>query len=661
MTLSPSRRNYAVFCLLILLPCLLAARNNDTVVKSPDARIEVRVGASDSLTIEVLVDGQTAVFPSTIGMLVDSRPLPGFKPALQRSHSENVDETIIPPVAEKRSRIPDKYNQLTLEFKGHFALIVRAYDDGVAYRFRTEFPDSITVTNEVLSLRLAHGDSLWYPVETSFLSHSERLFPYLAADSIADTLMCCMPMIISKPSGVRIGFTEADLLDYPGIYLRGTHAGTPTLQALFPAYPIEEQLVGDRTVKVTRRADFIARTRGTRNFPWRVFGIGRRDGALIENDIVYRLGSPCVLKETSWIKPGKVAWDWWNANNISNVDFKAGINTSTYMYYIDFAAKYGLEYVIFDEGWTTPGDLAEINPAMDMDRLFAHAKSKGVRIILWVTWNALDNRLTESLDRFAAWGAAGIKVDFMQRDDQKMVNYYEKIAREAAKRHLLVDFHGSYKPTGFCRTYPNALTREGVKGLENSKWSSDVTPHHDVTLPYTRMFAGAMDFTPGAMRNASKDEFRAIFQQPMSQGTRCHQLAMYVVYESPLQMLCDAPTNYEREPETMEFLRSVPTTWDETSVLNGEIGKYVTVARRKGTTWYIGAMTDWSARDLVLDLSFLASPAGTLTVYQDGINADRTGSDFKKQALHLDAYSPVTIHLAPGGGWVAVANVASVH
>jgi len=571
---------------------------------------------------------------------------------VESADTESVNETINPVVAEKRKVIPEVYRQLTLRFAGSWGLTVRAYNDGVAYRYRTVFPGEITVKDENLSVRLAAGDSIWFPEETSFLSHSERLYRYLAANSIVDTQMCCLPAVVITSAGPRLAIAESNLLDYPGLYLRGGGRVEPILRSILPAYPEEEQLSDQRTVKVTKRASYLARTQGTRDFPWRVFAIAEKDGDLIENDIVYRLGSPTVIKEISWIRPGKVAWDWWNANNVYGVPFKSGINTATYKYYIDFASANRIEYVIFDEGWSKTSDLFKINPDMDMDALFAHAKKKNVGIILWVNWVALQDRMTEALDRFAMWGAKGIKVDFMQRDDQKMVNFYERVASEAAKRHLLVDFHGSYKPTGLSRTYPNVLTREGVLGLEHSKWSSDVTPRHDVTLPFTRMFAGAMDFTPGAMRNAANGCFQPIFTEPMSQGTRCHQLAMYVVYESPLQMLCDNPSNYTREPEIMEFLRAVPTTWDDTRVLNGAIGQFVTVARKRGSTWYIGSMTDWTPRQFSLDLSFLGNCH--VTLYEDGINADRHGSDYTRRRISLKKGEPLSVRLASGGGWVAI-------
>ena len=619
-------------------------------LQSPDKKTEVRVATTNHLAVSILHNNNLLALISPIELEINGRLNFGNLPRRVSSHVSSVNEVLLPVVAEKRSKIPDIYNQLTVRFEGGWSLIVRAYDDGVAYRFRTELPGEIEVTNEKLSIQFAPGDSIWFPEETSFLSHSERQYEYKALTAIADSQMCCVPAVVAVAGGVKIAVTEADLLDYPGLYLKG--GGGPNMRAIFPAYPAEEQLVNDRTMKVTRRAAYLARTQGTRSFPWRVFAVAETDGRLVENDIVYRLGSPNVIGETSWIRPGKVSWDWWNANNVYGVSFRSGINTATYKYYIDFASANKIEYVIFDEGWTKPSDLFQINPAMDMDTLFAYAKSRNVGIILWVTWNALENRMADALDRFAAWGARGIKVDFMQRDDQKMVNFYEQVAREAAKRHLLVDFHGAFKPTGLNRTYPNVITREGVRGLEHSKWSADITPRHDVTLPFTRMFAGAMDYTPGAMRNASKGSFQPIFAEPMSQGTRCHQLAMYVVYESPLQMLCDNPSNYLREPKVMDFLSVVPTTWDETKVLNGVIGEYITVARRNGKTWYIGAMTDWNPRDFSLDLGFVGG--GEVTAYQDGVNADRHGSDYAIRNATLRKGEPLHIHLAPGGGWAAI-------
>ena len=653
----PQSRLTILLTVAFLLQVHLGLAQKDSFhILSPGKKIEAKIDLKEKILFSVNYSGQQVIAPSPISLKLGKNQMLGAMPFVEQAETRSVTETIVPVVPEKRKVIPDVFNEATIYFKGNYGLKVRAYDDGVAYRFFTDFPGDIIVTHEEVTVNVSQGDSIYFPEETSFLTHSERLYKFLSVQEIADTQMCCLPALLAKTNGLKVAITEADLLDYPGLYLCGSGNGKASLQSKFPPYPLEEKMEGDRTAEVTKQADYIAKTKGTREFPWRVFAIAEKDGDLIENDIVYRLGSPLKLKETSWIKPGKVAWDWWNANNVYGVDFKAGINTQTYKYYIDFAFHYGLEYIILDEGWSKPSDLFQINPDMNMKDLFAYAKQKNVGIILWVVWKALDDRMSEALDQFAQWGAKGIKVDFMQRDDQKMVNYYERVAQEAAKRQLLVDFHGSYKPTGLSRTYPNVITREGVRGLEHSKWSADITPKHDVTLPFTRMFAGAMDFTPGAMRNAAKDNFKPIFNQPMSQGTRCHQLAMYVVYESPLQMLCDCPSNYMREPEIMEFISVVPTVWDETHVLNASVGEYVTVARKRGDDWFIGSMTNWTPRDFQIELNFLGAGQYEITHYADGINADRYASDYNKETSTVSKSDVLKIHLGPGGGWTAHAK-----
>jgi alpha-glucosidase len=394
-------------------------------------------------------------------------------------------------------------------------------------------------------------------------------------------------------------------------------------------------------------------TKGTRTFPWRVLGIADHDGDLLTNQIVYLLEQPSKIQDTSWIKPGKVAWDWWNANNVYNVDFRAGINTQTYKYYIDFAAKYGLPYIILDEGWYKLGNVLDVVPEINMEELTAYAKQKNVGIILWVIWKTLDDQLIPALDQYQKWGVKGIKVDFMQRSDQPLIDYFYRVSEECAKRKMLVDFHGDQKPATMTRTWPNLISTEGVRGMEWSKWSAESEPLHNVTLPFTRMFLGPMDYTPGAMRNATKETFRPIHTQPMAMGTRCHQLAMYVVYESPLQMLSDTPSNYLREPETMEFLAPVPTEWDETKVLAGRIAEYVVVARRNGKDWYIGAMSNWTSRTVDIDLSFLPDGNFTMDAYRDGINADRNASDYRKTTASVNRTTKLKLQLASGGGWAA--------
>jgi alpha-glucosidase len=382
--------------------------------------------------------------------------------------------------------------------------------------------------------------------------------------------------------------------------------------------------------------------------------ISENDAELVQSELIYKLGPAQKIENTDWIRPGKVAWDWWNANNIYGVDFEAGVNTQTYKYYIDFASKYGLEYIILDEGWYVLGDVLKLEKDIDIQELVDYGKEKNVEIILWVVWKTLDDKLEEALDQFQTWGVKGIKIDFMQRDDQWMVNFYEKIARECAERQLLVDYHGAYKPSGLDRAYPNVITYEGVKGLENAKWSEMPDPEHNVTLPFTRMVAGAMDFTPGAMINANKKNFSIVFTEPMSPGTRCHQLAMYVVFESPLQMLADNPSNYYREPECMEFLSVVPSVWDDTKVLKAKVSDYIAVARRSGDTWYVGAMTDWDARNLDLKLDFLEDGNYTMKVWKDGMNADKHASDFAQSERSVSSNSSIQVKMAPGGGWAAI-------
>jgi alpha-glucosidase len=425
------------------------------------------------------------------------------------------------------------------------------------------------------------------------------------------------------------------------------------LDGTFPPYPLKEKLVRDRDYQVVESADYIAVTTGKRTFPWRVLGIVDRDADLITNPLVYLLESPSKVQDTSWIKPGKVSWDWWNDNNVYGVDFKAGINTQTYKYYIDFAAKYGIPYIILDEGWYKLGNVLDVVPEINMEELTGYAKEKNVGVILWVVWKTLDDQLIPALDQYQKWGIKGIKVDFMQRSDEILINYYHRVSRETAKRHMLVDFHGDQKPATMTRTWPNLISTEGVRGLEWSKWSAEAEPEHNVTLPFTRMFLGPMDYTPGAMLNATKASFAPILHRPMSLGTRCHQLAMYVVYESPLQMLADSPSNYLREPEAMEFLAAVPTEWDESKALDGKIAEYAAVARRNGSDWYVGAMNNWTARELEIDFSFLPAGQFEMTAYQDGENADRFGSDYKLVKMPVTRTTKLKIKLAPGGGWAA--------
>ena len=628
-----------------------AQEPQDYGVTSPDGRIELTVRAGGELTYRISLDGEELVSASAIALRLADGTAVGPGAAAVSFRRVDVDDWLEPVVPEKQSRIRDHYSALFLDFEGGWGLDVRAYDDGVAFRFRADGPGPIVVASEEFVVNLVQDPELWFPAEESFLTHSERLYERLPASHVEPGTMAHLPVLASWTGGPKLAITESDLREYPGLYLAGT--GTSRLAGVLPAYPAEVEQVNDRTVRVVSREPYIAQISGPRTFPWRVFVVADEDADLIRSTMVWRLAAPLRIDDPSWIRPGQVAWDWWNALNLTDVDFEAGVNTDTYRYFVDFASEHGIEYVILDEGWSDPADLTSLNPDVDLDVLFAHAADRGVGLILWVVWKSLDDRLDESLDRFEAWGAVGIKVDFMQRDDQPMVEYYWRIAEAAARRHLLVDFHGAYKPAGLRRAYPNVVTREGVRGLEHVKWSPYPTPEHDVTLPFIRMLAGPMDYTPGAMLNATEEQFKPVFNRPMSLGTRVHQMAMYVVYESPLQMLADSPSHYLREAECTAFIVEVPTVWDETLVLEARVSDYLAVARRSGDTWYIGAMTDWESRDMSFDTGFLEDGVWSVEIFRDGRNADRNPQDYQRLGLKMQAGEPLEVHLAPGGGWVA--------
>jgi len=620
-------------------------------LRSPDNRIEVAIHVARKITYDVSLSGRLLMKDSTLGINVEGKSL-GESPQVKSAKKDSVDKVLEPVVHQKSAKIRERYNELKLELDGNYAVTFRAYPEGVAYRIETSLGgDNVRVFKEDALFRFAADDTVFFPEEETMFSHNERKYLPRAISTISDKTFGTLPAVVDVGEGAKIAVAEAGVEDYPGLWLRG--GGEHALAATFEHYPLKETLTGDRDFKVTEAADYIAVTQGTRVFPWRVFGIAEHDKDLLSNSLVWLLEKPSMLSDTSWIKPGKVAWDWWNANNVYDVDFKAGINTQTYKYYVDFAAKNRLQYIIMDEGWYKLGNVLAVVPDINMEELTAYAKQKDVGVILWVIWKTLDDQMIPALDQYAKWGIAGIKVDFMQRNDQKLLNYYYKLSNECAKRHMLVDFHGAQRGASLTRTWPNLISNEGVRGMEWSKWSAETEPLHNVTLPFTRMFLGPMDYTPGAMLNATRTTFAPIHSRPMALGTRCQQLAMYVVYESPLQMLSDSPSNYEREPESLEFLRAVPTTWDETIPLDGKISEYVSVARRSGKDWYVGAMTNWDARDLEIDFSFLPAGNFTMDAYRDGVNADRMASDYKKTTSTVTKATKLKVHLAPGGGWAA--------
>jgi alpha-glucosidase len=638
----------------IILPVILVLNfivinARDYKISSPDGKIVIVVSVGQDIKWSALYDNKEIISLKAAMILGDGKIL-GANESVRKSYLTVINEILKPVVAYKKSETKDNCNALLLSFKSGFAVQFRAYNDGIAYRFETALKDSLIIKNEISELQFPAGTNSWYPLEKSFMSHNENTFIFSNLDTIAGKHLASLPVLFQS-NGINILLTESDIEDYPGMWIRG--AGPGKIEGTWPPYPAEESLNRDRNLRVTKTKDFIAKVNGTRTFPWRTFVIAGDDGKLVENDLVYRLAAPNRLKETEWIKPGKVAWDWWNANNIYGVDFRAGLNNETYKYFIDFASKNGIEYVILDEGWYKLGNVLEPASGFDIPELCTYAADKNVGIILWVVWKTFWDQMDQALDQYEKWGIKGVKVDFMQRDDQKIVNFYWEAARKTAEHKMLIDFHGSYKPDGLGRTYPNALTREGVKGLEHNKWSKEVNPEHDVTLPFTRMVAGPMDYTPGAMINMDRTNFTPQFSRPESQGTRVHQMALYVVFESPLQMLADNPSNYIKEQECTDFIVKVPVIWDDVKALAGKVGDYLLLARRSGKEWFVGGLTDWNPRDLELDLSFLGTGEYTMEIFQDGINADRYAGDYKHLRLEVRPGLKMKIHLAPGGGWVA--------
>lgn len=629
---------------------------DDYNLNSPNNRIRVKISVGDEVKWSVNYLTQKLLIPSPMALTIDGKTIPGKKPEVINASQTRIAEEIDDVIGVKSKKVMNLCNELTLEFSGNYSIVFRVYDNGCAYRFVTNFDSEVKVNSEDVVLNFADDFMIYYPEEDGFISHFERIYLHQMLSVASKEKFCSLPALVDASNGIKIGITDAGLYDYPSMFLIGT--GFSILKGVFPKYVLEAKPAEegpDRNEVITKEADYIASTKGKRSFPWRLLMISENDAQLVENQLPFILSDPLKLDDTDWIKPGKVAWDWWNDRNIYGVDFKSGINTDTYKYYIDFAGRYNIDYIILDEGWSkTSTNILEANPELDLQELIRYGNEKNVGIILWTLWKPLNENLEIVLDKYAQWGVKGIKVDFMQRADQWMVNYHERVSQEAAKRKLLVDFHGAFKPSGLRRPYPNFISNEGVKGLENCKWSKDITPEHDVTLPFTRMLAGPMDYTPGAMTNMNEYDFKIIFSRPMSMGTRCHQLAMYVVYESPLQMLADSPTNYLKEPETTEFISKIPTTWDETKVLDAKTGDYILTARKKENTWYLGAMTDWESRDMTVDLSFLDNGQYKIEIMQDGINSERVGNDYKKVLRDVTKKDKLEIHLASGGGWAAI-------
>ena len=631
-------------------------------LRSPDGRIQVKISLSSGLHYSMQSDGYPLLENAAIDLqLTDGRAL-SKDARVRRTRSREVSNVLIAPVPEKRKQIPDHYNEWSLELRNGFGVEFRAYNDGVAYRLMTQHKDRIRVQHELAEFRMATSTLTHFTAVVprdnvdSFHTSFEEPYTVLPVDSIGGDQLIFSPTLVSFPNGFRMILTESDLEDYPGMFLTGSHSNS--LSGKFAPYPLEEKMTEGEfpAAVVTRRAEFIAETRGSRTFPWRVMMLARQDRELPVNDLVYRLGALSRVADPSWIRPGKGTDEWIIGINLFNVPFKAGINTATYKYYIDFAKRFGFQRIMMDAGWSDNTDLFKINPAIQMDSIAAYAKRNGIGLSLWTLASTLDRQLEPALEQFEKWGVDFIMTDFMDRDDQPMVNFYHRVAEACARHRIMVMYHGAFKPAGFSRTWPHALTREAVLGSEYNIWSAKATPDHNLLLPFIRMTAGPMDYEPGILDNATATTFRPIGEKVMSQGTRCHQAAMFVVYDSPIQLFSGNPSQGWMEPAFMELLGQVPTVWDTTLVLDARLGEYIATARRSGDRWFIGAMNNLSPRTIELPLTFLPEGETELLICRDGVNADRYPSDYLIERRKVKNTDTLPINLAPGGGALLLFN-----
>ena len=611
----------------------------DYTIKSPDGQLQITIHANaDKLTWEIRHGATIVLTPSEIGL---------------NGHLTKMSGKVVKNTAVIRNK------WVSVEF--------RADNDAAAYRMRLLTKKPSVIKEETAEFNFDADYNAFIPYVNdnrggerwcySFESYyDEQPLSKMFKDSLAIN-----PLAVRLPDNKLAVIADMDATDYPGMML--LRHGTHHLRAAFAPYPLEEEIGGFNRLNLvpTKRADYIAKFNGAAELPWRIVLVTTNDTQLLSANLPQRFGKKSQLTDTSWIKPGKVAWDWWNATMLTGVPFRAGMNTDTYRYYIDFAAKNGIEYIIIDEGWSTDESLrSELNPDIDLLNLLPYAKQKGVGIILWTSWRNCINNTEEDFSYYAGLGVKGFKVDFFDRDDQLVMQSAWRIADCAARNHLLLDLHG-YRPTGIQTAYPNIVNFEGVKGLENSKWEPRVgdgplhnQPRYDVTAPYLRMLVGPMDYTPGAMTNATRAQFFGNNDHPMSQGTRAHQVAMYTIFDAPLQMMADSPTKYEREQPTTDFIRQIPTVFDEIKVIDGRIGEYIVLAKRKGSTWYLAAMTDWTPRDMEIPLNMLSAGTHNAEIFADGINADRDATDYCKLQQQVGKNDVIKIHLAPGGGWSAI-------
>ena len=659
---------FAILSLLLLIGnASLAAKEKKYVLSSPDGTLKVEISVGNELAYQVMHGNDTILSHSNIGLVLENGTIVGKTPRITGERRRKIKDNIESPFYRFKEFVATG-NELDLKLKGGFGIIFRAYNEGVAYRFYTTQSSDIIIKEEQAEFNFKEDYTAYLPYTTNDKKPMAMAYQNvydITPLSKAQPKLAFLPVTVDCGS-VKLTLLESDLEAYPGMFVQ-SQQGKYGLKGVFAPYPAKTDFYPWRKQEyVTETTDFISRSRGSRSYPWRVLAITEKDTDMPVNNLVYALASPNRIGDTSWIKTGKVAWDWWNDWNLKGVPFKAGINMDTYKYYIDFASRNGLEFIVLDEGWYDPksGDMLTVIPELDLTELIAYGKSKGVEIVLWTVFNVLDSQLEAACKKYADMGIKGFKVDFLDRDDQTAVEMVYRIAEMTARYKLTLDLHGIYKPTGINRTYPHIINFESVFGMEEVKWTDikNNMPLYDVTFPYIRMMAGPVDYTPGAMRNATKADWRAMYYTPASMGTRCHQLAAYIVHDSPFTMLCDAPTNYLNEQECVDFIASLPVEVDSTFIASGELGKYIVTVRKKDVNWYIGGMTNWDERDVQLDFSFLPEGVSyTAVLFKDGVNANKQAEDYRKETIRIDKDSRLTLHLASSGGFAMKLELCPVH
>jgi len=645
------KRQYYIQLFLLLICISASAKNIETF--SPDMKLEVRTMVAENVSLQIWSGKELLFEIRDIRMETDRGDIPAANARIQRIRTRTVNGMVIPVIKEKQASIPENFNETIIDFKGNCKLLIRVYNEGIAYRMVTSLPGELTIKEEHADFVFDENSRLTFQYDLNANSAYEEPYIQKIVSDLKAGDKGNLPALLELPSSKKILFLEAAVNDYPVMWI---NKNASNLEAFFWKYPAKYYEKGSSrsNKRVTQRQDFLAKTKGSREFPWRIFAVTNEDTNLLKNQLVYLMAPELKIQDPSWIHPGWVILDWWARREIFGVDFKAGINTATAKYIIDFASEYGIRYFLLDDGWTKGDDLTKVIPELDIQEVVTYAKSKNVDVMLWVAFSLFDAKMEAALDQFQKWGIKGVKIDFINRSDQEAVNFYWRAAEQCANHQMVIDFHGAFKPDGLRRAYPNVLTREALIEFEQNGGTDNDNPDHHCTLPFIRNVAGPMDYIPGTMFNSTKQSFRQNREMPIGQGTRAHSMAMAVIAESPMQMLSDAPSEYYREVECTRFLTKIPTEWDQIVPLKGKVGDYVALARRHGNEWYVAAITDWDSRNLELDFSFLPETKEyNIELFKDGINSDIRANDYKKEIRKVKKGDRINISLASGGGWVA--------